>query len=497
MKQRFFEIFEPDVSNAGDIAGSTAIPPKVRIRTRFAEDNIFVDTSGDQWIHERYCAIDWRKCSLDQRVEHAMRRFIWHRLASNSPTTANSNFNLLMTQQKLLEQYSFPWSAEACGAILGALRSDRDAFLIFRVFYRWASLKKIEGFTREISSFLDDFALPEFEAYRSVKLRENVFSPADESAFVSALDQVVDESNYFTLRDNAMAHLNWELGLRVEQVAGVEERHLKEVAGPNGSRYFHLMLVRLKQRTYQTSYRNRVISERLAKKLQKLILLKAEHFGQQSSERPLFVDPHNRRVSRPSIHKAIVQVCEQAKISSGSSNFLRHNMAQKLADQGTPGDLISDMLDHTTKIAARHYVAATPAIAKIKARALGKNATYKELMSLMTGSLIHQKDADDRAKIVRGVVATRYIGNIGSCGLDADTACAKNPIYSCYTCRKFHPFIDGEHGNVVAALRSEVQLMLDQSLDLRENKVVLQLEKTIEHASDVLARCEADAGRAA
>jgi hypothetical protein len=42
------------------------------------------------------------------------------------------------------------------------------------------------------------------------------------------------------------------------------------------------------------------------------------------------------------------------------------------------------MLDHTTKIAARHYVAATPAIAKIKARALGKNATYKELMSLMT-----------------------------------------------------------------------------------------------------------------
>lgn len=495
MKQRFIEILGTDTLDAESTSSSIGVPPKVRIRTRFAEDSIFVDTSGDQWLHERYCAIDWRKCRLDPRVEDAMRRFIWYRLASNSPSTANGNFNLLMSNQEVLERHTFPWSVEACAAILGAFQSHRDAFLAFRIFYRWAALKKIAGFTREISSFLDDFAAPDYDTYRSVKFRENVFSAAEESAFISALEDTVDESNYFTLRDNVMVHLNWELGLRTQQVTGVEERHLKEMAGPGGVRYFHLTLIRLKQRTYQSSYRNRVVSERLAKKLQKLIFLKADHFGQQPVERPVFVDIRNRRVSPGMVRNAIVQMCEKAQLDPGSSTFLRHNMAQKLADQGTPGDLISDMLDHTTKVAARHYVAATPAIAKIKARALGKNATYKELMSLMTGALISRKDAGDPAKIVRGVVATRYIGNIGTCGLDTDTACAKNPIYSCYTCRKFHPFIDGEHGNVVAALRSEVQLMLDQSLDLGENKVVLQLEKTIEHASDILARCEAHGGR--
>lgn len=488
MKQQFLEL---NISHIEDSSNSVEVPSKVRIRTRFAEDNIFVDTSGDQWLHDRYCAIDWRKCRLVPKVKNAMRRFIWHRLASNSPLTANGNFNVLMSKQDVLEGHPFPWTVEACTEIIGALQSQRDAFLAFRIFYRWATLKKIVGFSREISSFLDGVAAPEYETYRSVKHRENVFSEVEESAFLSALEEMVDESNYFTLRDNVIAHLNWELGLRAEQVAGLEGRHLNIVEGRDGAKYFHLKLIRLKQRTYQSSYRNRVVSDQLARKIQKLILLKADYFGEESGERPVFVDTRNRRASPNIVRNAIVQICERAKIAPSSSTFLRHNMAQKLADQGTPGDLISDMLDHTTKVAARHYVAATPAIARIKARALGKNATYKELMSLMTGAIIYRKDVDDVTTIVRGVVASRYIGNIGVCGLDSDTACAKNPIYSCYTCRKFNPFIDGEHGNVIKALRSEVQIMLDQSLDLGENKVVLQLEKTIEHASDILMRCEA------
>lgn len=491
MKQRFIEKIEPNQLGAEIDSFHNCVPPKVRIRTRFVEDGIFVDTSGDTWMHERYCSIDWRKCRLEHRVKDAMRRFIWYRLSANSPLTADGNFKLLMSNQDVLERHPFPWSAEACLAILGDFQAKRDIFLVFRVFYRWASLKKIAGFTREISSFLDDIAAPEAESYKSVKLRNSVFTAAEESLFVAALENTADDSSYFAFRDNVMVHLNWELGLRTEQVAGVDGNHLVEVVGPNGVSYFHLKIIRLKQRSYKSSYRNRVVSEVLAKKLKNLIALRVKNFCAEVEELPLFVDSGNRRVSGELIRNAIVWMCQQAKLSPGTSTFLRHNMAQKLADQGTPGDLISDMLDHTTKIAARYYVQATPAIAKIKARALGKNATYKELMSLMTGTLVHRHDATDSAKIVRGVVATRYIGNIGVCGLDVDTACSKNPIYSCYTCRKFQPFINGEHDNVIAALRSEVQLMLDQSLDLGENKVVLQLEKTIEHASDILERCKA------
>jgi hypothetical protein len=100
---------------------------------------------------------------------------------------------------------SFSMVSRSLHRDLGRFQHDRHAFLTFRIFYRWAALKKIAGFTREISSLLDDFAAPEYDPYRSVKFRENVFSAAEESAFIAVLDNAVDESNYFALRDNVMA----------------------------------------------------------------------------------------------------------------------------------------------------------------------------------------------------------------------------------------------------------------------------------------------------
>src|SRR5450830_693263 len=99
MKQRFFKIFDGDHPGIDGVSNSNSIPSKVRIRTRHIEDKIFVDTSGDKWTHERYCKMDWGKCRLDSKLKDAMRRFIWYRLASNSPSTANINFNALMSIQ--------------------------------------------------------------------------------------------------------------------------------------------------------------------------------------------------------------------------------------------------------------------------------------------------------------------------------------------------------------------------------------------------------------
>lgn len=199
--------------------------------------------------------------------------------------------------------------------------------------------------------------------------------------------------------------------------------------------------------------------------------------------------PKGNRIKSYTVFYAIADVFNQAGILGGNSTLLRHNMAQKLADQGTPGDLISDLLDHSTKVAAGHYVAATPEIGRIKARALGRNSTYIDLMAQLTGSPINRAVITDARQIVKGVIATQYIGNIGACGLDPNTACEKNPIYSCYTCKKFHPFINGDHADVVQALRTEIQVLLDQSIDLPENKVVLQLERTIEYAEHTAAIC--------
>jgi hypothetical protein len=343
-------------------------------------------------------------------------------------------------------------------------------------------MKELTGYSSEISSSLDDLASPEYEIYRSVKFRENVLSPAHEVQLMETISAFAFEDDFFSFQDNVISHLSWELGCRAEQITGIDHNHFTEIKGPNASNFYHIKLIRMKQRSYTSSYRNRVISEKLALKIRRLIHIKTTLFGEPIADHPLFITSSRKRMKNSSVRLAILSAFEQAGLEGGTNTLLRHNMAQKLADQGTPGDLISDMLDHTTKIAARYYVAATPEIGRIKSRALGKNSTYVELMALMTGSPISHDQIKDKRQIVKGVVATRYIGNIGICGLDIDTPCNKNPIYSCYTCRKFNPFIDGDHGEVIDALRTEVQVLLDQSANLAENKVVLQLEKTIEHA---------------
>ena len=308
---------------------------------------------------------------------------------------------------------------------------------------------------------------------------------ADEIKLLEALDDISFDTDYFSFQVNVIAHLSWELGCRPEQVAGIELEQFSEVIGPNGATFFHIKLIRLKQRSYTSFYRNRVISERLAIKIQHLIKIRNNLFKSTA----LFVTPKGNRIKSYTVFYAIADVFNQAGILGGNSTLLRHNMAQKLADQGTPGDLISDLLDHSTKVAAGHYVAATPEIGRIKARALGRNSTYIDLMAQLTGSPINRAEITDARQIVKGVIATQYIGNIGACGLDPNTACDKNPIYSCYTCKKFHPFINGDHTEVVQALRTEIQVLLDQSIDLPENKVVLQLERTIEYAEHTAAIC--------
>ena len=89
------------------------------------------------------------------------------------------------------------------------------------------------------------------------------------------------------------------------------------------------------------------------------------------------------------------------------------------------------------------------------------------------------------------MVGSRYIGGIGACGLNANTECPKNPVYSCYTCKKFNPFKDGVHSEVKEMLQKEAQYFIDISekgLALESNRTITQLEKTIEAVDAVIER---------
>ncbi|MEB0039338.1 hypothetical protein [Pseudomonas sp. MH10] len=179
------------------------------------------------------------------------------------------------------------------------------------------------------------------------------------------------------------------------------------------------------------------------------------------------------------------------------SMLLRHHLGQGLADQGTPADMIAELLGYNSTVAARAYVTTTPNIARIKEKALGKSPAYQRIMrSLLTGEIVQRRNTESERE-VRGIVDTQYIGDIGACALPTHTNCPYNPVYSCYTCKKFHPFVDGHHEQVKEALQREAQRFIDtaeQAGDLLHNRPLAQHQTTILAVSATIERCRQHAG---
>ncbi|MNN71138.1 hypothetical protein D3C81_1870440 [compost metagenome] len=103
--------------------------------------------------------------------------------------------------------------------------------------------------------------------------------------------------------------------------------------------------------------------------------------------------------------------------------------------------MIAELLGHNSTVAARAYVTATPNIARIKEKALGKSPSYQRIMrSLLTGEIVQrQNTVAERA--IRGIIDTQYIGDIGACALPVHTTAPTIPSMPAIRARSFTPLL--------------------------------------------------------
>jgi hypothetical protein len=308
-------------------------------------------------------------------------------------------------------------------------------------------------------------------------------------------NQEFDIALYRELRDATLMMLVFEIAPRPLQIYMLEQKDIKEIEIENNC-YYSIRLRINKNRHFSEEYTSpREISTRLGNVIKKLTLLNQTLLNQPDNKgAPLFMSTQGKRWSVSAISLVVCKALESVfgieKLDvQGATTPFRHHLGQSLADQGAPPAVIADRLGHSTETAARAYIAATPNIAKIKTRALGENESYQYLMnSLMTGSVMRREDIDDEVSVVRGTVGSHYIVGIGAC--DVKGNCRSNPIYACYTCRKFHPFVDGPHDQVVEALQEQVVTFIECTVDLQHSRPVTQLEIVIESAKAVAKECK-------
>lgn len=168
----------------------------------------------------------------------------------------------------------------------------------------------------------------------------------------------------------------------------------------------------------------------------------------------------------------------------------RHNVGHQMAMSGASADEIAYVLGHSSLVAARHYIAATPELAMIKARTLGRNKAYTDMIGMiMTGSIVDEERWKGRK--ILGIVGMTLCSGIGGCA--AGITCPFSPVRSCYGCLDFNPFSDGNHEHVLQEVQDEAQMMYDLSEStgcVKRNPLLDVSEQTVFEVESIIARCK-------
>jgi len=432
-------------------------------------------------------------------LKEIVKAYLFHRIESRSPHTAGADAVAIRDIAEFSHSFDFPWSVGAALKILGCLSQRSSANAIhFRVLYCWCLTTEKPGFSRETYFALEETKLSKRSPYQSLFLYQRYVTQEQEVLVLRIINDSYDPDDWLALRSNVLLHISFELAPRPSQLYALNVDDLEVLRIPNKK-------AKEKERDFCSLWlpmakkigagiperRPKRITAELGEKIQQLINLNKILFGERLNA--LFLKDVKSRLPTQAISRSLIQALESLDLSDGGgATLLRHHLGQGLADQGAPADVIAEALGHNSTVAARAYITATPTIAKIKARALGKSETYKSIMrSMLTGDIAKKNDFH-KERWVKGIVHTQYLVGIGGCDLPDKTPCPKNPIYSCYTCRDFHPFIDGPHNTVRSALEKQAQSFVDaasHSMELDRSRVPVQLEQTLEAVDAVISRC--------
>ena len=471
-------------------------PAQVAIRTRTNDQPRYVDTRLSVWTwYDGGTAmkIDWTALHLNPNLMQIAKAFLAYALEKYAPVTAFKASGVFLRLSESVISAKFPWTRQEVVTTISTLAKFRESTIFFRTFYRWALNRGIFGFDKETYLALKEIKTNRHDPYKRIFLSQSGLALNEEIRLLQRIERDIHTKGWSEAQLNMMLHLSFELGPRSIQFHSLDIVDFEFIESADHERYYTLWLPMAKKVGQRRPERRpRKITTRLGEKILQHVSEMRRRFGGDCE--PLFVSPNGRRMSVTEIGVGLKHELREAGIDKPNqvTMLLRHHLGQGLADQGTPADMIAELLGHNTTVAARAYVTATPNIARIKEKALGKSPSYQRIMrSLLTGEIVQRHDTvPERA--IRGVIDTQYIGDIGACALPVHTHCPYNPVYACYTCKKFHPFADGRHEQVKDALQREAQRFIDmaeQAGDLIHNRPLAQHQTTILAVRATIERC--------
>lgn len=412
------------------------------------------------------------KFSSDKSIGYLEKYLVYRYATVNTPYGLGK---ILRGLRFLLNSNVF-FSAKSLIAILNRCASASDEIeneRFYSILFILRQLISVEfpGFEGSYEAEIELILRPKRNSFLIYQNIDNVLSHADTTLIQNGLIKSansVDRLSVVDLKNICILGICYVTGARPVQLSKIKASDVKVDFGDNlNTAKYSLKMQLAKKSNYS---KNNFVYLKLPEELGLLLInyLTRMNF---SNEEQIFESCHTVEMVNNAIRFALIcfnpietqsrfGMLELSTPALTSMDF-RHNIGHTLAMRGAGAEEIAYILGHSSTVAARHYIMATPELADIKARTLGINSVYQEMVAmLLTGDI----SSNDRwqGDIVAGTINNQFHFGLGGCGKTGE-ACPFSPVRSCYGCQDFHPFADADHISVLKDVQQEIEALSDLS----------------------------------
>jgi Phage integrase family len=303
------------------------------------------------------------------------------------------------------------------------------------------------------SDFISKLPAATVDSYREVRTGDCFVPIDDQSLIIIYIDNMVEQlaSNSQSLsveelRDVCILIIAFQYAFRRGQIARIRDADVRIYS--HGSVHFGALLSK-KWNVKDRRKVNRAIKRDWCPLFIRYIEIKSSI----TNTLPTFFG-----VTPGQLGQIVGRLTKQITGTSWMPNDLRHTAAQRMADAGVSRVSLAEFMGHTSLRTGQVYYDTSPTQAQHINDALAISPIYSKIAEIALtkvfdiNALMNLPDDNQ----IGGVPHGYPISGIGGCEI-GQSNCQKNPILSCYECRKFLPLNDPDiHRSVVKDMREVV-----------------------------------------
>lgn len=336
---------------------------------------------------------------------------------------------------------------------------------------------------------------PKTDSLRVVRTGE-CFLPLDQqAAIVDHIDELAgrlttsrEAVGHEELRDACVLIISYQYAFRPGQIARIELADVRVFS--TGA--VHIAVIAAKQRDKKKRTR---VTRRIKREWAPLFieLRRRRELGilpvnPEAPVRLLFGQIPNQ------ISAILTDLCLELTGDVWTPTDLRHTAAQRLADAGVAHIALSEFMVHADYRTSNVYFDTSPTQAQRVNQALAISPIYANVARIARTRTVDKEMLlrlpDD--KQIGGVPHGIPIAGIGACEV-GQSVCSKNPVLSCYTCRRFMPLRDtAVHEQVLDDLRPVVLEFAAASRNNEQSPAFVQLRGTLDGVRRVVESLKVD-----